>query len=82
MHRVQRHILKEKEIFVGLEDSKRSWKICVRSAGVVVNETSMPAKFTVLKGYFENKFPDCKVKPDFAALVYVINSSMKAGTAL
>lgn len=30
--------LKGQEIFVGLEDSKKSWKICVRSQGVVVNE--------------------------------------------
>ena len=61
MGRVQHHILKEKEIFVGLEDSKRSWKLCVRSAGVIVHETSMPAKFATLRGYFHNKFPDCKI---------------------
>lgn len=61
MNKVQRHILKEKEIFVGLEDSKRSWKLCVRSTGVIVHETGMPAKFAVLKSYFENKFPECKI---------------------
>ncbi|MCP3967194.1 MAG: IS110 family transposase [Lentisphaerae bacterium] len=67
MSKIQRHILKEKEIFVGLEDSKRSWKLCVRSAGVIVNETSMPAKFAVLRSYFENKFPECKINVIYEA---------------
>lgn len=61
MKNIQQYILKEKEIFVGLEDSKRSWKICVRSAGIVVNETSMPAKYQNLLNYFHHKFPDCKI---------------------
>jgi len=67
MGRVQRHILKEKEIFVGLEDSKRTWKLCVRNAGVIINETSMPARFTVLKSYFENKFPKCNISVIYEA---------------
>ena len=50
-----------KEIFIGLEDSKRSWKLCVRSDKVIVHETSMPAKYENLRNYFRNKFPDCEI---------------------
>lgn len=59
--------LKGQEIFVGLEDSKKSWKICVRSQGVVVNETTMPASYQNLKNYFNNKFPDCKINVIYEA---------------
>jgi len=31
MRRMQNFIVTGKHIFVGLEDSKRSWKVCVRS---------------------------------------------------
>ena len=61
MRKIQKHILKGKEIFIGLEDSKRSWKLCARSDKVVVHETSMPAKYENLCNYFRNKFPDCKI---------------------
>lgn len=67
MKKIQKYILKEKEIFVGLEDSKKSWKLCVRSEGVVVNETSMPAKYEVLSNYFRNRFPDCTIKVIYEA---------------
>lgn len=61
MRKIQNHILKEKEIFVGLEDSKKTWRLCVRSEGIIVNDTSMPAKYDVLINYFKNKFPECKI---------------------
>jgi transposase len=55
------YILKGQLVFVGLEDSKRTWKICVRSGGIVVNEASMPAKYDVLHNYLRNRFPECKI---------------------
>lgn len=61
MHTVQNYILSEKEIFVGLEDSKRTWRLCVRSLGVVVHQTSMPARYEMLRNYFLNKFPQCTI---------------------
>ena len=67
MRKIQKYVLKEKEIFVGLEDSKKTWKLCVRSEGVVVNETSMPAKYEVLNNYFMNRFPDCTIKVIYEA---------------
>ena len=61
MNKVQHFILKEKEIFIGLEDSKKTWKLCVRSGGVVVHEASMPAKYETLANYFFHKFPNCSI---------------------
>lgn len=39
---VQNCFLSGKEIFVGLEDSKWTWRPCVRSLGVVAHHTSVP----------------------------------------
>jgi transposase len=61
MNNIQQHVVKNQDIFVGLEDSKRTWKICVRSEGIVIHETSMPAKYDMLKHYFNNKFPGCNI---------------------
>lgn len=58
---IRSYILKGAEVFVGLEDSKKKWVLCVRSGGVIVNETTMPAKYEVLRNYFHNKFPECKI---------------------
>ena len=49
------YILRNEKVFVGLEDSKKTWCLCVRSGGVIVHETSMPAQYEVLRNYFHNK---------------------------
>ncbi len=67
MRSIQGYVLKDQEIFVGLEDSKKTWKLCVRSGGVVVQETSMPADYTALSNYFRNKFPGCKINVMYEA---------------
>jgi transposase len=54
-------VVESKEIFIGLEDSKRTWKICVRSDRMVIHAASMPARYDVLKAYFDNKFPGCTI---------------------
>ena len=54
-------ILDGQQIYIGLEDSKKTWRLCARSNGIVVNETSMPACYDVLKNYFTNKFPRCNI---------------------
>ena len=61
MKKIQKHALKGKDIFIGLEDSKRSWKLCIRSEGVIVSDTSMPAKYEVLRNYLLNNFPEFRV---------------------
>lgn len=64
---IREYVLKDQQIFVGLEDSKKSWKICVRSGGIIVHETSMPAEYEVLHNYFRNRFPGCKIKVVYEA---------------
>jgi transposase len=54
-------IAQGKKIFIGLEDSKRTWKLCVRCQDIVIQETSMPAKYTVLRTYLDNHFPGCSI---------------------
>ena len=61
MHRkMQDFIAKGKEIFVGLEDSKKTWKICVRSDKAIIHETSMRAEFSVFKAYLK-RFVNCRI---------------------
>jgi transposase len=62
MKKIREFILKGQDIYVGLEDSKKTWKLCVRSGRTVVHETSMPAKYDVLRNYLLNKFPECKIR--------------------
>ncbi len=58
-YRLQDYVVKGKEVFVGLEDSKRTWKLAVRSEKMVIHQVSMEAEYPVLIGYLRNKFPDC-----------------------
>ena len=61
------YILGNEKIFVGLEDSKKTWSLCVRSGGTIVHETSMPARYEVLRNYFRNKFPECQIQVMYEA---------------
>jgi transposase len=67
MKKIREYVLKGKEIFIGLEDSKKTWKLCARSGRTVVNETSLPAEYENLKNYFRNKFPNCKIRVIYEA---------------
>jgi len=60
-YRLQEYVVRGKEIFVGLEDSKRTWKLAVRSEKMVIHQVSMEAKYPVLIGYLRNKFPECMI---------------------
>jgi transposase len=59
--KVQDFIVKGKEIFVGLEDSKKTWKIAVRCEKMIIHQVSMEAKYPVLARYLANKFPECTI---------------------
>ena len=61
------YILRNENVFVGLEDSKKTWSLCVRSGGMIVHETSMPARYVVLRNYFHNKFPECQIQVMYEA---------------
>ncbi len=41
--RIQDFVVKGKEIFVGLEDSKKTWKLAVRCDRMVIRQASMEA---------------------------------------
>lgn len=55
------YLLSDKKIYVGLEDSKRTWKLCVRSDNLEIVNVSFPAEFNNLTSYFNNKFPNCDI---------------------
>lgn len=61
MQKKQHFIVQGKRIFVGLEDSKRTWRVCVRSGGMIVHETSMPAEYETLRAYLQARYPDCQI---------------------
>jgi transposase len=61
MKKMQEYIVKGNRIFIGLEDSKKTWKVCVRCDRIVVHETSMPAQYEVLRTYLAGRYPDCAV---------------------
>lgn len=64
---MQEYILKGEKVYIGLEDSKKKWTICVRSDSLIVHETTMPARYEVLHSYLENRFPECQVRVMYEA---------------
>lgn len=67
MNKMQDFIVKGKSVFVGLEDSKRTWKLCVRSEEMIVHQTSMPTDYDNLKSYLKCRYPDCRMKVMYEA---------------
>ena len=61
MENVQKVFARSKKIYVGLEDSKRTWKLCVRCQGIRIDALSIPSDFNNLKNYLLNGYPDCKI---------------------
>jgi transposase len=59
--RIQDFVVKGKEIFVGLEDSKKTWKITVRCERMVIRQASMEARYPILISYLRNNFPECTI---------------------
>jgi transposase len=59
--KMKESIVENKKIFVGLEDSKRTWKLNVRCDGMEVQEASMPTRLNALTAYLESRFPGCEV---------------------
>jgi len=67
MRKMQKYIVKNNRIFVGLEDSKKTWKVCVRSDRMIVHETSMPTDYENLRNYLKNRYPDCTIRVMYEA---------------
>ena len=62
MRKMQDFVVEGKSVFVGLEDSKRTWKLCVRSEGMIVHETSMPTEYDNLRSYLHGRYPNCTIR--------------------
>jgi transposase len=62
MRKMQDFVVRDKAVFIGLEDAKKTWKLCVRSAGMVVHELSMPAVYENLRTYLARGYPGCAIK--------------------
>jgi hypothetical protein len=67
MNKQRDYVLRNEKVCVGLEDSKKTWTLCVRSGGIIVHETSMPAQYEVLRNYFHNKCPECQIRVMYEA---------------
>jgi transposase len=44
MRKMQDYVVRGKRVFVGLEDAKRTWRLCVRSEKMLVDELGVPAQ--------------------------------------
>lgn len=67
MRKMQKYIVKDNRIFVGLEDSKKTWKLCVRCERMIVHETIMPTNYDNLRNYLNNQYPGCYVRVMYEA---------------
>ena len=65
--KMQHWIVRGKKVFIGLEDSKRTWKLSARSGGIEVHYTVMPARYPHLLGYLRNRYPGCEVSVIYEA---------------
>lgn len=59
--KVQDFVTKGREVYVGLEDSRKTWKIAVRCDRMLIHQTTMPAKYEILIQYLRNRFPECAI---------------------
>lgn len=62
MKKMINYTAKNQKIYIGLEDSKKTWKLCVRSNGIAIQETSMPAQYKILHSYLKKNYPGCSIK--------------------
>jgi len=58
MRKTQETIVRGKQICIGLEDSKKTWRICVRCVRMIVHDTGMPARYEVLLTYLLERYPE------------------------
>ena len=61
MRKMRQSVVEGKRIFIGLEDSKKTWRVNVRYNGMEVHQASMPSDYGDLKGYLANRFPGCDI---------------------
>jgi transposase len=54
-------IVKGKKVSIGLEDSKKTWKISSRSEGMEIHYLSMAARYGDLQKYLKDRYPECAI---------------------
>jgi transposase len=62
MRKKKEFMVRGKEIFIGLEDAKKTWKLCVRCERKVIHELSMPAEYKNLRTYLKHWYPECTIQ--------------------
>ena len=67
MKKISKVIVENQKVFVGLEDSKRTWKMNIRSGGRRVARVSMPTEYEQLISYFRGHYPGCNIKVMYEA---------------
>ena len=67
MRKMKDYIVRGKKIFVGLEDSKRTWKVSCRCERMEVHYASMPADYGILRNYLQKNYPECQVSVMYEA---------------
>jgi transposase len=64
---ISKIIAEGQAVFVGLEDSKRTWKLNVRVEKRCVARVSMPTAYEQLLSYFKEHYPRCQIKVMYEA---------------
>jgi transposase len=67
MRKISKIIAEGQDVFVGLEDSKRTWKLNVRVQKRCVARVSMPTNYGQLLSYFREHYPACRIKVMYEA---------------
>lgn len=66
MAKIDATILRDQEVFVGIDVSKRSYAVVVRGDGQVVHQGGMPASYGHLRGLWE-RLPGCRIHAVYEA---------------
>jgi transposase len=66
MRKMDRTIVQDQEVFVGIDVSKKSYAVAVRSGGALVYRCQVPAQYTHLRALWE-RLPDCEIHAVYEA---------------
>ena len=67
MRKMTKAIAENQKVFVGLEDSKRTWKLEVRAQDRRIHRLSIPADCSQLRAYLRGRYPGCRIKVIYEA---------------
>lgn len=61
MKKMQNYKAKGKQVYVGIDVSKRKYSLSVRSEGMMVAQLTIQADYEMLGNYFRHNYPDCTI---------------------